>query len=345
MAGFENLALARLTDSDGAFVLSSTAWEQLRLGIATIAQRAQQVAAIKADVRQAATSARELAATWQHQIEPRSLAFASSLSSLGGTLAARYQSPDDLLALLQGALREQARERVRAALADVYTQARGCQSIATELCAIVAAQASAAQELHHLLVTLAANYEAAINQNDARVRELRPRIAQFEQEVAQRQAAYNHYVTVAATTPSYGWIPIVGWIAGGVVAGTYGAKAAQEKQALDAANQELAVLRAKLDQCLVELYTLQDAGRDSRALAEAFSDVTPLLSQIQGLWDALASDLDGIGDAAEDDLNSERLIELRLALQHAANGWAEVARQAAGYAANSAAATPQLLAA
>lgn len=52
-------------------------------------------------------------------------------------------------------------------------------------------------------------------------------------KLEQAKRKYQKYVTVAATTPAYFWVPIAGTFSAPVVAGIYGRRAALKKKEID----------------------------------------------------------------------------------------------------------------
>lgn len=62
-------------------------------------------------------------------------------------------------------------------------------------------------------------------------RDVQLRALTFKLEKAKKK--YQKYVAVAATTPSYFWIPIAGTVTAPVIAGVYGRRAALKKKEMD----------------------------------------------------------------------------------------------------------------
>lgn len=318
--------------NNGDFFLSKNEWNNLCLSILAIQKSISESPSINHEFQQLIQQANTMATIWQQIIQPNSLLFAKTIATSGATIAQTYGGlADDITALLVTDRREML-ARLKQGVAAISSQSTHAQIRATELHQQIIDLANQARNLYRLLNQQAQNYAVSINTNDQDVQRLKHEIEQTQASVNTHQARYNEYVTIAATTPTYAWIPIIGWIAGGTIAGTYGAKASAEKRSLDAASQTLARLVAELSVELQELYQLQRARDTSQSLTQAFAAVTPIFGQIQGIWDAIASDLVGIVRDITDEHDTTWLISLAAALQTSAESWQRVAHAAAAYA-------------
>jgi hypothetical protein len=77
--------------------------------------------------------------------------------------------------------------------------------------------------------------QSLVTQNDPRDAQVRLLNAKLEKA----KKKYQKYVAVAATTPSYFWIPVAGTVTAPVIAGVYGRRAALKKKEIDNLRQEI----------------------------------------------------------------------------------------------------------
>ncbi len=59
------------------------------------------------------------------------------------------------------------------------------------------------------------------------------RLRELHVQLARAKKKYSKYVSVAATTPAYFWVPIAGTISAPVVAGVYGDRANKKKKLIE----------------------------------------------------------------------------------------------------------------
>jgi hypothetical protein len=75
------------------------------------------------------------------------------------------------------------------------------------------------------------------------------RLRELYLKLAHAKKKYAKYVSVAATTPAYFWVPVAGTISAPVIAGVYGDRANKKKKLIERLQSEIAVLEYQLAQC------------------------------------------------------------------------------------------------
>jgi hypothetical protein len=160
------------------------------------------------------------------------------------------------------------------------------------------------------------------------------KIQELKRELEHAEAEYRHDVIVASTTPTYAWVPIAGWIAGGVVAGIYGHRAVEELRKVHALEAQIAELQA-IERAEVSLMlAITAAERGMVAIAKALSEALPVIQKIQGVWAALAADVRAILKIIDEDIAQAPAIIMGLGVEEAEKAWYNVALAADGYRKN-----------
>ncbi|MDM0058985.1 hypothetical protein [Variovorax fucosicus] len=274
---------------------------------------------IGSELAEPALQAQALATLWQATAFPALRQAAADIRDYGMQMAGASPTattPDQLTALFLSltAAAQRASNRAQALYGYVEQIERGC-----------AALRSSVKALHQLYLVRAAN-------STAETKLLRDELAALVAKLPGKQEKYHHYVTVAATTVTYAWIPLFGWLAGGAVAGTYGRAAVLEKEEIDKDVGRIATITANLTTQEHQLAILMRATQGLDSMLGSFGRVLPVLQHTQGIWGALHDDLAALikqREAMADAAAFAALLELEL--QTAVDGWREVARIASDY--------------
>lgn len=147
-------------------------------------------------------------------------------------------------------------------------------------------------------------------------------------------ADYDHNNVIASTTPAYGWIWPVGTVAGAVVAGVYGDKAAKALDRARAAQEEIDSLTDDLAANANLMTTINRAQVGITNIIEPISNALPSIQKIQGVWGAIADDLFNIKQLIETNIAQALPIIMDLGVESAINAWAEVGKIAEAYRLN-----------
>ncbi|MEA5514724.1 alpha-xenorhabdolysin family binary toxin subunit A [Nodularia sp. UHCC 0506] len=134
-------------------------------------------------------------------------------------------------------------------------------------------------------------YEAKFIGNNQKIKELQNQKKVQEDRLAKANADYHHYVVVAATTPTYMWIPLVGWIAGGVVLGIYIDRAVKAKNDAEDAARQIVDLIQKLSDEVRVVSEIEKAKKGVHDIDKQLETALEALGKIQSAWSAIAADL------------------------------------------------------
>ena len=104
----------------------------------------------------------------------------------------------------------------------------------------------------------------------------------------------SHDVVVAATTPTYVWVWPFGTIAAAVVAGVYGDKAVKALERSRAAQQEINNLSDKLAADAQLMIAINTTEGGITNILDPLNAALPIIQKIQGVWGAIADDLNTI---------------------------------------------------
>lgn len=300
-----------------SFALSRAEWISLQLGMANLDRVAQTMRNLGADMQAPATQAAALAQAWQSGVFPAIRALADDIRSYARLVVELIQPR-----MQPGAMRSIARVLVSAADA--------AQRRAAAVCAQIDGLERGCAALRANMADLHAREQARIDRTEAENLALRNELTSLAQELPQHQQSYHHAVTVAATTVTYGWIPLFGWIAGATVAGIHGRAAVVEKEWIDKAADRSAEIMRTLAQQERQWAILTRTLHGLTAMGDAFRAVQPVLQHTQGIWAAICSDLGALRD--HDPTTSPEMAALvELELQAAQAGWRAVATRAEDY--------------
>ncbi|MDM0053018.1 hypothetical protein [Variovorax sp. J22R115] len=301
------------------FVLSLSEWIDLQVGMANLDRIALTMRNIGGELLGPAEEAERLARMWRETAFPALRAVAGDIRNYGQRIAdetPRATNRDQLTALFRTltAAAGAAQKRVDVVYGHVVQIENGCAQLRGQV-----------NLLHRAYLSRAENASSE-------TKLLRTELEDLTKNLPGRQEKYHHYVTVASTTVTYGWIPFFGWIAGGAVAGTYGRAAVVEKEAIDKDVGRIAEITKNLSKQEHQIAILMRATQGSANMGGSFGRVLPVLQHTKGIWDAINSDLaflferlEATGDA------TEFAAQLKIELQIVADGWRDVANHAADY--------------
>ncbi|WDE11308.1 alpha-xenorhabdolysin family binary toxin subunit A [Thalassomonas haliotis] len=123
---------------------------------------------------------------------------------------------------------------------------------------------------------------------------LKAQIATLNARARQLNADYDHYVTVAATTASYAWIPFFGLIAAGSVAGVYGDKAEKARKERNQVLADIRVLQQQLTYKENIYASYQKSHQSVIDLENKIRTAVVHINKLKGHWQGINSDFDTI---------------------------------------------------
>lgn len=301
------------------FVLSLSEWIDLQVGMANLDRIALTMRNIGADLAAPANEAERLAKLWRDTAFPALRSAATDIRDYGHQIAIEIP-------------RSTTRDQLRALFHTLTTAAGAAETRAAAAYAHIVELEGASATLRANVAALRKVYLSRAESATAETKRLRTELDELSKKMPERQAQYHHYVTVAATTVTYAWIPFFGWIAGGAVAGTYGRAAVVEKEGIDRDAGRIAEITQTLTKQEHQIAILTRATNGLESMGGSFARVLPVIQHTQGIWGAIKSDLAALFKLLEDASDtSEFAAMLGLELQVAASGWKDVADKAADY--------------
>ena len=280
--------------------------------------------------------------TWQNTIFPATVSLASDIHQYGAAKAPTFYAAilTEANVLINDPTNANAQAALKAILDNLSETATRYQQQA----------AAVSQQIQSFATDSAADRVALIGVNgdaglvkyyDDKYGAQSAEVKQMQDDIAAQQVIcdaamdeYHHDVTIAATTPTYAWIPFYGWIAGAVVAGMYGQKAVEAlHRANDAKAQEdndSAIIAR--DRRLMEAIRL--AEHSMADIAGKLSAALPIIQKIEGVWGAIASDIAAITTLIDTDIRRALPVLMSLGVSEAIESWANVADEADTYRVN-----------
>ncbi len=177
-------------------------------------------------------------------------------------------------------------------------------------------------------------YRRSHHASTTRYSALQLSIADEQTLLRKLESDYQHYVTVAATTPTYAWIWPFGTIAAASTAAIYGQKAANTKRSIDRTKARIGDLTHEATKIERLITLLAEAAQTVEASDERISLALPTVERARGHWDSLSGDLDALNDLLQQSPSTAipqlKYLQIDLALSE----WREVARLAQGFVEN-----------
>ncbi len=107
---------------------------------------------------------------------------------------------------------------------------------------------------------------------------------------------YEQACMIAATTPTYAWIPVYGWITAPIVGGIYGAKAEQLRKDIENASSRISYLDGRINKEIAVKQYYEEANGNVVSLERDVSLAVNDLGKIVGHWQRISKDLTDIVD-------------------------------------------------
>lgn len=279
--------------------------------------------------------------TWQNTTFPNSVDLASDVYEYSKKVSVYYGAIPQLAAALQANPNDAtSAAELKALLQQLSAAAADKQSKANAVFQQIQAFSNATSASQTTLCGangtggLIGTYEQEYGNTSADVQTLTKELTSASNELAYWNAQYSHDVTIAATTPTYGWFFPVGTIAASITAGIYGAKAVHAMDQVHSYQQQIQTLDAELQADANLIAALKCAELSMNTIATSLNAALPIIQLIEGEWGAIASDLGNLVNVIETDIAQAIPILMGLGVQEAINDWTAVGNEANAYRVN-----------
>ena len=148
------------------------------------------------------------------------------------------------------------------------------------------------------LDTLEHQYDDLIGRYDGD--SIKEHIEQLRVEIDQLNKEYARLVTIAATTPTYAWVPFWGWFIAPAIAGVYGAQAAEVNRQREERLHELHALETSLDHGKKIFRSWKLARQSIHSTHELIGPATNSLGLLIGQWQLFETSLSSVIKSIED---------------------------------------------
>ncbi len=309
------------TEGGPGFVMSSAKWLKLQTFFSTVDKLPTTLAALKTQMGPGApadmTDFQGLVLEYEKMqqgsqtfasLYPQIVKLAGHVADYGGSVGTYYPGLEmEIKALKDSPGDSTVQANIQALIKQLIATVQGYSQKASDVQNDIKKLAQVVQGYPTALTGPGGLYDYYNNKYGATSAELQALTSQVNDDTAALQdaeAAYNHAVIVASTTPTYGWIWPFGTIAAAAVAGVYGAKAVTEKneihalqsiiQELNEEKQAYANLMQSLISVKFHLSTLSDSADAALAIVQG----------IEGSWSTIGSQLTNISTALSKDFNT-----------------------------------------
>ncbi|NKY25884.1 alpha-xenorhabdolysin family binary toxin subunit A [Nocardia gamkensis] len=280
--------------------------------------------------------------TWRESIYPATISLASDINDYGSNKAPIYYPPIKDLAqkLTDNPNDQQAKDKLKAILDVLKKDADTRVQKATAVTAQIHQFAKDTETDKTTMVGtggdggLVAYYTGKYGEASKDVAEITKQIADAKAVLKAANDEYNHDVVVAATTPTYAWLGLPGFIAASVVAGVYGSRAIEALHKIDAAKALINSLESKYAAYANLMHAVESAKDSSTTIGQDLTAVLPVIQKIEGVWGAISSDLETIRTMIDKNIEQVPPIIMDLGVDAAIRKWAAVASEADSFRVN-----------
>lgn len=174
-------------------------------------------------------------------------------------------------------------------------------------------------------------YRDKFNLNEASLKELHDKIDKAMEDLSAETKKYNHYVIVAATTPTYVWVPIIGTIPAIVVAGVYGKRATDALKNMKVYEEELKNLQEDEKKKSAMISCLTQSTNQISEISSLIQAAIKPIEQMKGSWNAIFGDLKIVSNTIKEDIRQLPLLLKDIGAEKAIEEWGALALDVDAY--------------
>ncbi|MBX3085176.1 MAG: alpha-xenorhabdolysin family binary toxin subunit A [Anaerolineae bacterium] len=278
------------------------------------------------------TKIKDQCTKWKRETFPQTVSLASDIVQYNFHVPSYYNALQTTAEQVdQDANDEVAKNRLRAIIQRLAKEAKERADNAQRVIEAISEFEISLDDSLSRIQALDKGYEDKLQLNDDQITSLQTDIANTQKEVDSLKDDYDHYVVVAATTPTYAWIFPWGFIPGVVVAGVYGDRAVKALNAIETAENRQKALEADLQTKLATKLLLGYADNNVDSLVAVMKPAKEVVAKIHGVWGAIADDLNDLHDKVESELNEVIAFITSINVPGYIDAWKEIAAKADHY--------------
>ena len=173
--------------------------------------------------------------------------------------------------------------------------------------------------------------------------DLKRRIAEIQTRVTQLNADYDKYVTIAATTVTYAWVPFYGILAAVPVAGVYGDKAEKARKERNQLKDDIKTLEEQLGYKEKVYVSYQESYKSIIAIENKVRAAIPHVNKLKGHWQGINADFTTMlelisstegANGLENAIALVGSITAQISVSQIQTEWQEISAKAAKFAQN-----------
>jgi hypothetical protein len=271
---------------------------------------------------------------WQQSVFPEAELLALDLVSYADSAEAFYPALLETLAELEASDDEAAHAELLVTLENLTHLSRANDARAALVEEMLHDYAANMEGNAQRISTLTASYQQQMVSEPAALSGSLRQLAQLNAQLEQANKDYEHYVTVAATSPSYAW---VGWpfgmIAAASVAGVYGDKATKTLARIRELERSIASLGARVASDYRLIGGLGVVVNQLGLLGGSLDGALPAVQKVRAHWQTMTGDLERITKLSQD-IALARGVVRRLRADESLLEWREVGEAARAYLGN-----------
>jgi hypothetical protein len=148
------------------------------------------------------------------------------------------------------------------------------------------------------------------------------------------QSDYERDIIIASTTATYAWVFPFGTIAAAVVAGVYGHRAVEALAKMKATRDQIQADDASIASDANLMLALALATKTTKSISTQLEAALPAIHKVEGVWRAIAGDLQNIVDTIAENIRQVPAIIMGLGIDDVMQEWKDVAASADSYRVN-----------
>ncbi|HLO03248.1 MAG TPA: alpha-xenorhabdolysin family binary toxin subunit A [Symbiobacteriaceae bacterium] len=279
-------------------------------------------------------SIKNRAAQWRDGLFGQVIGMADGIVQYAGTTTQSYNGLRPVILQLLNAPTPELQAEFERQIAPLAATAQRMADQAGATAQAVVDYSKGASADHDRLIQIINHYNWQFGQTQDQMNDRYRQLEAERHRLEGKIEEYKQAVIVAATTPTYAWIPIIGWIAGGVVAGVYGDKAVKAKAEAEAARDQIVRLQEQVARDRALLDAIQRGQQITGTVDASLAAALPVIQRMEGVWRAFAADLTNVTRLVKEDLAQADPILRDFVTDEALLGWQKLGQAAAEYRQN-----------
>lgn len=269
--------------------------------------------------------------TWQHSTFPDSVSLASDIVSYNVYVKVYYPKLKDKINKYTDNPTDKVKNELQKIINTLKNYAERSHTKAAKIYDDINQFAIDTESDKTKIEKLYNNYKEKYDGKNGEIKKFGKDIEELNKKLSTLNEEYNHDVVVAATTPTYAWATIFGFIAAVIVAGKFGAAAVECKKEMDEVQKQINEKDSELKRDIYIKTMLSHALNSLDNTKKNIEKALTALKKVKGSWQSLRDDLEALTKIFENDIKNQDAETWASAFEVAQDEWNQVAQNADNY--------------